>query len=58
MPQTPPLGSSLKFQSAEEVASVVASVIEHPVPEIFTNPAQMEIARRYYADIAAFEANL
>ena len=54
MPQTPPLGSSLKFQSAEEVASV----IEHPVPEIFTNPAQMEIARRYYADIVAFEANL
>lgn len=58
MPQSPPTSSSVKFQSAEEVASVIVSVIEHPVPEIFTNPAQVEIARRYCADIAAFEANL
>jgi short-subunit dehydrogenase len=43
-------------QTAEEVAAVIADVIEHPVAEVYTNPASAEMARRYYQDVAAFEA--
>jgi NADP-dependent 3-hydroxy acid dehydrogenase YdfG len=42
-------------QTAEEVAAAIARLIEHPQAEIFTNPAQVPIARRYYEDVAAFE---
>jgi short-subunit dehydrogenase len=42
-------------QTPEEVAAAIAELIEHPRAEIFTNPAQEEIARRYYEDIADFE---
>jgi hypothetical protein len=33
----------------------MADLIDHPRAELFTNPAQPDIARRYYQDIAAFE---
>lgn len=42
-------------QTAEEVAAVIAELIEHPVAEVYTNPASAEIARRYYEDVEAFE---
>lgn len=42
-------------QTPEEVAAVIARLIEHPQAEVFTNPAQIPIARRYYEDVAAFE---
>ena len=42
-------------QTAEEVAAVIADVIEHPVAEVYTNPAGAEMARRYFQDVAAFE---
>jgi len=42
-------------QTPEEVAAAIAELIERPRAEIFTNPSQGEIARRYYEDIAAFE---
>jgi short-subunit dehydrogenase len=54
-PVAPPHGV-MKPQSAEEVAAAIANLIEHPVPEIYTNPAQAEIARRYYDDVGAFES--
>jgi NADP-dependent 3-hydroxy acid dehydrogenase YdfG len=50
----PPAGAASP-QTAEEVAAVVARLIEHPQAEVFTNPAQVPIARRYYEDVAAFE---
>jgi short-subunit dehydrogenase len=50
--------SPMKPQSAEEVASSIASVIEHPVAEIFTNPASAPMARRYFEDVSTFEAGL
>jgi short-subunit dehydrogenase len=50
-----PPASAASPQSAEEVAAVIARLIEHPQPEVFTNPAQIPIARQYYEDIAAFE---
>jgi short-subunit dehydrogenase len=45
-------------QSPEEVAEVISRVIEEPQAEVYTNPASPEIARRYYQDIAAFEAGM
>ena len=56
----PPLAAGapggMKPQTAEEVAAVIADLIAHPVAEVYTNPASAAIARRYYEDVAAFEA--
>jgi short-subunit dehydrogenase len=57
-PMTGPPGPIPKPQSAEEVAAAIAGLIERPVPEIYTNPALANIARRYYDDVAAFEAGI
>jgi len=54
---TPP-ASPMKPQSPEEVAAAIVRLIEHPVPEIYTNPASPDLVRRYYEDVAAFEAGL
>lgn len=37
------------------VAAVIADVIEHPVAEVYTNPATAGLAKRYYDDVGAFE---
>jgi short-subunit dehydrogenase len=50
-PGRPPMNA----QSPEEVATRIVEVIHHPVAEVYTNPASAEIARRYYADVDAFE---
>ncbi len=47
-----------RVQSADEVAAQVASLIDHPVAELYTNPASSELARQYYADVGAFEENM
>ena len=57
-PPAPPPPGAMKPQSVEEVAAAIVSLIENPVPEIYTNPASADIARRYYADVAAFEAGM
>jgi NAD(P)-dependent dehydrogenase (short-subunit alcohol dehydrogenase family) len=49
---------AMKPQSAEEVAEAIASLIEHPAAEIYTNPASSPLARRYYEDVGAFEAGM
>jgi short-subunit dehydrogenase len=36
-------------QPAEEVAEIIASVIDRPRPEIYTRPQMLELAARYYA---------
>jgi short-subunit dehydrogenase len=43
-------------QTPEEVAEVIARLIAEPRAEVYTNPASAEIARRYFEDVAAFEA--
>jgi short-subunit dehydrogenase len=48
--------SSMKPQTAEEVAAIVVDVIDHPVPEVYTNPASQAVAARYVADVALFES--
>jgi|SRR5438132_8894900 len=55
-PWTP--STSMKPQSAEEVAAAIAGVIERPVAELYTNPASTAIVQRYFEDVAAFEEGL
>lgn len=50
----PPPG--VRPQTPEQVAEVIAGVIEHPVPEVYTNPVSADLVRAYYNDVAAFEA--
>ncbi len=56
-PPDTPIYSGPYVQSIETVADLIAGVIEHPVPELYTNPASADMARRYFADVAAFEAD-
>jgi short-subunit dehydrogenase len=55
-PSGGPSGGGPPGQTAEEVAAVIAEAIEHPVAEVYTNPASAAMARRYYQDVGAFEA--
>ncbi len=50
-----PGAGPMNAQTPEEVATRIAEVIHNPVAELYTNPALADIARRYYADVAAFE---
>src|SRR6266705_4933141 len=49
---------SLIVESADEVASKIASHIEHPVPEIYTNPSMPDLVQRYYQDVGKFEESI
>jgi short-subunit dehydrogenase len=51
-----PIGSPMKPQRPEEVALIVASLVDHPVAEVYTNPASAALAARYFEDVARFEA--
>lgn len=53
-PPMPPGGTMLP-QTADDVALVIARVIEHPVAEAYTNPASPTLARDFFDRIAAFE---
>jgi short-subunit dehydrogenase len=55
---TPPMrfGASTPVQTADEAAAAIVRLIEHPVAEIYTNPALAETAVRYFQDVGAFEA--
>ena len=48
--------ASMRPQTAEEVAEMIAGAIHTPVPELYTNAASAELARQYFADVGAFEA--
>jgi len=45
-------------QSAEEVAGQIASLIDHPVAELYTNPNLRDLVLRYYQDVGAFEEGM
>ena len=45
-----PGSSPMKPQTPQEVADKIAELIDHPVAELYTNPASAEIARNYYAN--------
>ncbi|MFH2055184.1 MAG: SDR family oxidoreductase [bacterium] len=59
-PQTRPgnIANPQNAQTAEQVATAIAELIDHPRPEIYTNPAMAGIATKYIEDVAAFEATL
>ena len=44
-------------QTVEQVADAIARTIETPVAELYTNPDSMDMANRYFADVAEFEAH-
>jgi short-subunit dehydrogenase len=51
-----PIGSPMKPQTPEEVAVIVAGLIDHPVAELYTNPSSAALASRYFEDVARFES--
>jgi short-subunit dehydrogenase len=51
------IGSPMRPQTAEEVAAVVADLIENPVAEVYTNPGSEAVAARYFADVGTFETD-
>jgi len=54
-PDTPPY-SGPYVQPVEDVAALIARVIDGPVAEVYTNPSSSAMAQRYFADVGAFEA--
>jgi short-subunit dehydrogenase len=42
-------------QTAVEVAQAIADLLESPVPELYTQPGQKDMARRFLEDPVAFE---
>lgn len=54
-----PVGTAIpsgpQVQTVEQVADIIANTIENPVPEVYTNPASADMARRYFENVAAFE---
>jgi NADP-dependent 3-hydroxy acid dehydrogenase YdfG len=55
-PPDTPIYSGPHVQKVEDVADIIAGVVDHPVAELYTNPASAEMARKYFEDVAAFEA--
>jgi NAD(P)-dependent dehydrogenase (short-subunit alcohol dehydrogenase family) len=51
-------GGPIQVQTAQEVATVIASLIDTPVPEIYTSPSLPDLARNYYENVAAFEEGI
>ena len=51
-----PIGSPMAPQTPEEVAAIVADLLDRPVPEVYTNPASRALATRYFDDVGRFEA--
>jgi NAD(P)-dependent dehydrogenase (short-subunit alcohol dehydrogenase family) len=51
-------GVGSQGQTPEQVVAAIVDLIDHPRPEIYTDPGQAELAARYYADVAAFEATM
>lgn len=55
-PADTPVYSGTHVQPVEDVADIIAGAIDDPVAEVYTNPASAGMAQRYFADVAAFEA--
>jgi len=55
-PPDTPIYSGPQVQDVADVADIIARAINEPVAELYTNPASPDMARRYFADVGAFEA--
>ena len=49
------IGSPQQTQTPQEVAGVVADLLDHPVAEVYTNPASRGLAARYFDDVERYE---
>ena len=47
--------AQMQPQTPEEVAELIAGAIAHPVAELYTTDASLDLVRRYYAGVGAFE---
>ncbi len=54
-PATPVNYKALNAQTADQVAEVMVELIASPQAEVYTNPAQKEIAMSYVKDVSAME---
>ena len=54
-PDRPGRSAAGAIQTPDEVAEIIAGVINNPVPEIYTNPASSEFVQAYFADVGGFE---
>jgi len=54
-PADTPMYSGPHVQTVADVADIFARAIEHPVAEVYTNPASAGMARRYFEDVESFE---
>jgi len=55
---TPAFNRPLKgatAQTAEDVAAIIAGVVESPVAEVYSSPVLRDLARHYHEDVEAFE---
>ena len=53
---TPPM--QMPGQTPQEVAALIATLLENPVAELYTQPTGQQTAVEYIRDVAAFEANM
>jgi short-subunit dehydrogenase len=51
------VGSPMKPQAPEDVAVVIADLIDRPEPELYTNPASRIVAAKYFEDVSQFESD-
>ena len=55
-PPDTPIYAGPHVQRVEDVADIIAAAIDRPVAEVYTNPSSAEMARRYFENVEAFEA--
>lgn len=56
MPSVSP--ARVMAQTVEQAVDPIVQVIEHPVPEIYTNPMAADLVARYFQNVGAFEEQL
>lgn len=56
-PMAPP-PRMMAVQTADDVADVIAGLIEQPRPEVYTSPTLRSLAKRYYDDVGGFESGM
>lgn len=56
-PMVPP-PRMMAVQTADEVADVIAGLIEQPRAEVYTTPALKSLAKKYYEDVTGFESGM
>ncbi len=56
-PMVPP-PRMMSVQMADDVADIIAGLIEQPRAEVFTSPTLKSMAKKYYEDVSGFESGM